>query len=65
MMAQSLGSPKPGQFRDSTLGVPGLRATWAWACGAMQRILYGGRWWLSSSLGRDESSESKVARGLS
>jgi hypothetical protein len=22
---------KPGQFRDSTLGVPGQRATWAWA----------------------------------
>jgi hypothetical protein len=22
---------KPGQFQDSTLGVPGQRATWAWA----------------------------------
>jgi hypothetical protein len=30
----------------------------------LQRILYGGRWWLPPSLGRDESSESKVARGL-
>ncbi len=30
----------------------------------MQRILYGGRWWLPSSLGHDESCESKVARGL-
>jgi hypothetical protein len=35
-------------------------------CGEeLQRILYGGRWWLPLSLGRGESSESKVARGLS
>ncbi len=33
--------------------------------GVMQRILYGGRWWLPLSPGRGESSESKVARGLS
>jgi hypothetical protein len=33
--------------------------------GELQRILYGGRWWLPSNLGRGESSESKVARGLS
>jgi hypothetical protein len=33
--------------------------------GATQRIPYGGRWWLSSSPGRGESSESNVARGLS
>jgi hypothetical protein len=34
VMAQSPGSPyrdSSGQFRDSTLGVPGQRATWAWA----------------------------------
>jgi len=31
----------------------------------LQRILYGGRWWLPPSSGRDESSESKVAHGLS
>jgi hypothetical protein len=30
-----------------------------------QSILYGGRWWLPPSPGRGESSESKVARGLS
>jgi len=35
------------------------------SCGVLQRILYGGRWWLPTSPGRDESSESKVARGLS
>jgi hypothetical protein len=31
--------------------------------GELQRILYGGRWWLPPSPGRGESSESKVARG--
>jgi hypothetical protein len=31
MMSQSLGSPKPGQFRDSALGVPGQTTTWVWA----------------------------------
>jgi len=30
-----------------------------------QKILYGGRWWLPPSLGRDESCESKVAHDLS
>jgi hypothetical protein len=30
-----------------------------------QRILYGGRWWLPLSRGRNESRESRVARGLS
>jgi hypothetical protein len=33
--------------------------------GELQRLLYGGRWWLPSSLGCGESSESKVAHGLS
>jgi len=31
----------------------------------LQRILYGGRWWLPPNPGRGESSEFKVARGLS
>ncbi len=31
----------------------------------LQRILYGGRWWLPLSPGHGESSESKVAHGLS
>jgi hypothetical protein len=30
MNAQSPESPKPGQFRDSTLGVSEQRAIWAW-----------------------------------
>jgi hypothetical protein len=33
--------------------------------GEMQRILYGGRWWLPPSPGRGESCESVFARGLS
>ncbi len=33
--------------------------------GVMQRIIYGGRWWLPPRPGRGESWESKVARGLS
>jgi len=33
--------------------------------GELQRILYGGRWWLPLSSGRGESNESKVAHGLS
>ncbi len=31
MMSQSPGSPKPGQFRDSTLGVLGQTTIWVWA----------------------------------
>jgi len=31
----------------------------------LQIILYGGRWWFPPSPGYGESSESKVARGLS
>jgi hypothetical protein len=33
--------------------------------GEMQRILYGGRWWLPPNPGRGEFCESRVARGLS
>jgi len=33
--------------------------------GEMQKILYGGRWWLPPNPGHGESSESKVACGLS
>jgi hypothetical protein len=65
MMAQSFGSLK----RDS-FGTP-LWESWdkeplgLGRGGATQRILYGGKWWLPPSPGCAESSESKVARGLS
>jgi hypothetical protein len=65
MSAQILGSPNrdnfvtaPWEFREK---VPfGCRCG-----GVMQRILYGGRWWLPPSLGRGESSESMLPVGLS
>jgi hypothetical protein len=65
MNAQSLGSPN----RDS-FGTPPWesREKEPFGCrfgGITRKILYGGRWWLSSSPGYGESSESKVARGLS
>jgi hypothetical protein len=64
MVAQSPGSPN----RDS-FGTPlwESREKVTFRCslrGQTQIILYGGRWWLPPSSGRDESSESKVARGL-
>jgi hypothetical protein len=31
MMSQSPGSPKPREFRDSTLGVMGQTTIWVWA----------------------------------
>jgi hypothetical protein len=63
--AQSPGSPN----RDS-FGTPPAesREKVPFGCnlrGVTQRILYGGRCWLPPSPGRGESSESKVARGLS
>jgi len=65
MDAQSPGSPTRDNFGtppwESQEKVPfgcSLR-------GVTQRILYGGRWWLPSSPGHGESSESKVVCGLS
>jgi len=65
MNAQSFGSPNRDNF-----GTPlwEFREKVPFGCkcgGETQRILYGGRWWLPPSLGRGESSESKVAHGLS
>ncbi len=65
MSSQSSGSPTWDSFRTPPWEfwekVP-------FRCGShrvMQRILYGGRWWLPPSPGHDESRECKVARGLS
>jgi len=65
MSSQSPGSPT----RDS-FGTPPWesREKVPFGCGSCkvtQRILYGGRWWLPPSPGHGESSECKVARGLS
>jgi hypothetical protein len=65
MRVQSPGSPNWDNF-----GTP-LWESWEkepFGCKCsreLQKILYEGRWWLPPSSGRGESSESKVARGLS
>jgi len=65
MNAQSLGSPNRDNF-GTPLWESREKVPFGCKCdGETQKILYGGRWWLPSSSGRDESSESKVARGLS
>jgi hypothetical protein len=65
MMSQSPRSPNrdsfgtlPWESRDKKPFGRGCR-------GEAQSILYGGRWWLLLSSSRDESCESRVARGLS
>jgi hypothetical protein len=65
MMAQSLRSPHRDNFGTPLWESRDKEPLGCGRDGATQRILYGGRWWLPPSLGRGESSESKVARGLS
>jgi len=65
MNAQSPESPNRDNF-GTPLWESREKMPFGCKCGGeMQRILYGGRWWLASSPGCGESSESKVARGLS
>jgi hypothetical protein len=65
MMAQSPGSPNQDSFETPLWESRDKEPLGCGRGGATQKILYGGRWWLPPSLGRGESSESKVARGLS
>jgi hypothetical protein len=65
MNAQSPGNPNWNNFGTPLWESRDKEPFGRGRNGAMQRILYGGRWWLPPSLGRGESSESKVARGLS
>jgi hypothetical protein len=65
MNAQSPRSPNRDNF-----GIPlwesHEKEPFGCKCGKeLQRILYWGRWWLPPSPGSGESSEFKVARGLS
>jgi hypothetical protein len=65
MNAQSPRSPNRDSFRIP-LWESREKEPFGCKCdGETQRILYGGRWWLPSSPGCDESSESSVAHGLS
>jgi hypothetical protein len=69
MMAQSHESPNWDTFGTPLWESRDKEPLGRGRGGAMQRILYGGRWWLPPNPGRGESSESKVAskvaRGLS
>jgi hypothetical protein len=65
MNAQSPESPNHDSF-GTPLWESREKVPFGCKCGEeTQRILYGGRWWLPLSSGRDESSESKVAHSLS
>jgi hypothetical protein len=65
MDAQSPGSPTQDSF-ETPLWESREKEPFGCKCGEeLQRILERGRWWLPPSPGRGESSESKVARGLS
>jgi len=65
MNAQSPRSPNCDNF-GTPLWESREKEPFGCKCGReLQKILYGGRWWLPPSPGRGESSESKVARGLS
>jgi len=65
MNTQSPGSPNRDNF-GTPLWESREKKPFGCKCSEkLQRILYGGRWWLPPSLGRGESSESKVAHGLS
>jgi len=65
MNAQSFGNLNRDSFRTS-LWESREKVPFGCKCGGeKQRILYGGRWWLPPSPDCGESSESKVARGLS
>jgi hypothetical protein len=65
MMAQSPRSPNRDNFGTPLWESRDKKPLGRGRGGATQRILYGGRWWLPPSPSRGESSESKVARGLS
>jgi hypothetical protein len=65
MNSQSPGSPNRDSF-GTPLWESRDKKPFGCGCrGVTQRILYWGSWWLPLNLGHDESSESKVARGLS
>jgi hypothetical protein len=65
IVPQSCKSPNHGSFETPPWE---SRDKKPFGCGCRkeaQRIIYGGRWWLHTSLGYGESYESRVARGLS
>jgi hypothetical protein len=65
MSVQNLGSPNRDSFGTPLWESREKEPFGCKSCGELQRILYGGRWWLPPSPGRGESNESKLTRGLS
>jgi hypothetical protein len=65
MGPQSRESPNVGNFETPTWESWDKMSFGCGLRGEAQNILYGGRWWLPSSLGHGESCESEVARGSS
>jgi hypothetical protein len=65
MRPQSRGSPNCWNFGTPTWESQDKKSFGFSSHGELHSILYGGRWWLPPSLGRGESCESRVARGLS
>jgi len=65
MNSQSPGSPNRDNFRTPPWKSRDKKPFGCGCHGVTQRILYGGTWWLPLSLGRGESCESRVGRGLS
>jgi hypothetical protein len=69
-LSRELWAPKVpgvqmGTVSGLLLGSPGNKNHWMRVPRSNAKILYGGRWWLPPSSGCGESSESKVAHGLS
>jgi hypothetical protein len=65
MNAQSPMSPNWDSFETPTWESWDKRPFGCGPRGVAQSILYGGRWWLPLSPSCGESSESRVAHGLS
>jgi hypothetical protein len=60
MRSQSLGSPNRDNFKTPPWESRDKKSFGCRCRGQIQKILYGGRWWLPSSPGRGESSESML-----
>jgi hypothetical protein len=65
MTSQSGGNPNRDNFRTPPWESRDKKPFGCRCRGEVQRIIYGGRWWLPPSPGRGGSCESRVARGLS